>query len=127
IDTLAEYLNPNVVKVVTDASGCATYFSRAPVPWDRDHLVRATPDHLTEMSEAMRATPPLRHIGLYGYRVAFLLTYPRLARSPHETLESLEQLRALWHGYRIAVLRAEQAPPPGVDTLEDLERVRRLV
>jgi len=127
LDSLAEYLNPNTVKVVTDATGCAAYFSRAPIPWDRDHLAGDASQRPTMMSAAMRDMRPLRHIGLYAYRVGFLRAYPGLARSPYEILESLEQLRALWHGYRIAVLRTEQAPPPGVDTLEDLERVRRLV
>ena len=127
IGSMAEYLNPNAVKVVTDANGRAAYFSRAPIPYDRDHLAAhpgATPQNL---SPAMQAQPPLRHIGLYAYRVAFLRAYPGLARSPYELSESLEQLRALWHGYRIAVLRAEQAPPAGVDTPEDLARVRAMV
>lgn len=127
LDTLAEYLNPNTVKVVTDATGCAAYFSRAPIPWDRDHLAGEATQRPAAMSEAMCAMLPLRHIGLYAYRVRFLRAYPGLMRSPYEMLESLEQLRALWHGYRIAVLRTDQAPPPGVDTLEDLDRVRRLV
>jgi len=127
IGSMAEYLNPNAVKVVTDANGRAAYFSRAPIPYDRDHLAAhpgATPQNL---SPAMQAQPPLRHIGLYAYRVAFLRAYPGLARSPYELSESLEQLRALWHGYRIAVLRAEQAPPAGVDTPEDLARVRAML
>jgi 3-deoxy-manno-octulosonate cytidylyltransferase (CMP-KDO synthetase) len=127
IDTLAEYLNPNAVKVVTDATGCASYFSRAPIPWDRDHLAGDPTHRPAAISAAMREMPPLRHIGLYAYLVGFLRAYPGMARSPYEVLESLEQLRALWHGYRIAVVRAEQAPPPGVDTQEDLDRVRRLV
>lgn len=127
IASIAEYLNPNAVKVVTDASGRAAYFSRAPIPWDRDHLGAAGVAPPAALSAAMQAEPPLRHVGLYAYRVAFLRAYPRLARSPHETIESLEQLRALWHGYHIAVLRTPQAPPAGVDTPEDLERARRLV
>jgi 3-deoxy-manno-octulosonate cytidylyltransferase (CMP-KDO synthetase) len=124
IDLLADYLNPNVVKVVTDANGRAAYFSRAPIPFDRDHLAGFPARLPDSLSRAMVAAPPLRHIGLYAYRVAFLHAYPRLARSPLEVLESLEQLRALWHGYRIAVLVTPHAPPPGVDTAEDLERVR---
>jgi 3-deoxy-manno-octulosonate cytidylyltransferase (CMP-KDO synthetase) len=110
--------NPNVVKVVCDAAGFALYFSRAPIPWARDAfaLNRAQlPDGL----------PVLRHVGIYAYRVAFLRRYADLAPSPLEHWEALEQLRVLWHGYRIAVSRIENAPAAGVDTQEDLERVRR--
>ncbi len=124
IATMAEYLNPNAVKVVTDATGSAAYFSRAPIPFDRDRLAGFPAAPPPGFSVAMTAQPPLRHIGIYAYRVSFLRAYPRLARAPAEILESLEQLRALWHGYRIAVLHADEAPPPGVDTPEDLERVR---
>lgn len=127
VASIDEYLNPNAVKVVTDASGRAAYFSRAPIPWDRDHLGDAGGAAPAAFSAAMQADPPLRHVGLYAYRVAFLRAYPGLARSPYETVESLEQLRALWHGYHIAVLRTPQAPPAGVDTPQDLERVRALV
>jgi len=127
IDSMAEYLNPNAVKVVTDANGQAAYFSRAPIPYDRDHLAGYPAGIPARFSPAMQAEPPLRHIGLYAYRVAFLRAYPGLARSPYELSESLEQLRALWHGFRIAVLRAAQAPPAGVDTPEDLERVRAML
>ncbi len=114
IGTLAEFNNPNVVKVVLDASGMALYFSRAAIPFRRDH-----PNVLPDPA-------PLRHIGIYGYRVGFLRQFPKLAPAPMEASEALEQLRALWHGYRIAVHITEQAPGPGVDTPEDLERVRRL-
>lgn len=124
IASMAEYLNPNAVKVVTDAQGSAAYFSRAPIPFDRDHLKGFPVEAPAGFSAAMSRNPPLRHIGIYAYRVSFLRAYPRLERAPAEILESLEQLRALWHGYRIAVLHAEEAPPPGVDTTEDLERVR---
>lgn len=127
VASIAEYLNPNAVKVVIDASGRAAYFSRAPIPWDRDHPGAAGGRAPAAFSAAMQADPPLRHVGLYAYRVAFLRAYPGLARSPYETVESLEQLRALWHGYHIAVLRTPQAPPAGVDTPQDLERVRALV
>ena len=119
IDSVEEYLNPNVVKVVTDAAGRALYFSRAPMPWWRDgHAqgVTALPD-----------PAPLRHIGIYGYTAGFLRRFPGLSASPLEALESLEQLRVLWHGERIAVHVSEARPGPGVDTPEDLERVRRLV
>ncbi|GAA4408396.1 3-deoxy-manno-octulosonate cytidylyltransferase [Quisquiliibacterium transsilvanicum] len=125
ITSVDEYLNPNVVKVVTDARGHAAYFSRAPIPFHRDEL-QGFPDRLpARLPAGFAGHPPLRHIGLYAYRVAFLRAYPGLAQSPLERFESLEQLRALWHGYRIAVLHAAEAPPAGVDTPEDLARVRR--
>ena len=118
IDDLAEFCNPNVVKVVLDARGGAMYFSRAPIPWWRDGPSQA---------KAQLPTPrPLRHIGIYGYRVSFLRMFPQLSQSPQELIESLEQLRALWHGHRIAVQVATVAPGAGVDTPEDLERVRRI-
>lgn len=121
---IAEVMNPNVVKVVLDKDGHALYFSRAPIPWARDawsSTPRPSPD------AALPADLPVfRHVGLYAYRVGFLKAYPGLARPAIETQESLEQLRALWHGYRIAVLTVDHPSPPGVDTPEDLERVRRL-
>jgi 3-deoxy-manno-octulosonate cytidylyltransferase (CMP-KDO synthetase) len=110
--------NPNVVKVVTDALGRALYFSRAPIPWWRDAPQQGHP--------ASGAGTPMRHIGIYGYRAGFLRRFPQLAVSPLETVESLEQLRVLWHGERIAVHPAQQAPGAGVDTPEDLARVRAL-
>ncbi len=124
IDSVDDYLNPNVVKVVVDGAGHATYFSRAPVPFARDHLAgfpHRLPAVLPDVPDGAR---PMRHIGLYAYRVAFLRQYPDLARSPMEIAESLEQLRALWHGVRIALLRCADAPPGGVDTPDDLARVR---
>jgi len=112
----AEFANPNVVKVVCDQRGRALYFSRAPIPWWRDGSARGV---------ATPGTPaPLRHIGLYAYQAGFLARFPALAASPLEALESLEQLRVLWYGHRIAVHVSEQRPGPGVDTPEDLERVR---
>jgi len=114
IGTREEFLNPNVVKVLVDAAGMALCFSRAPIPFWRDQ-----PDSLPSPA-------PLRHIGIYGYRVGFLQQFPKLSQAPIELTEALEQLRALWHGYRIAVHITEHAPGPGVDTAEDLERVRRL-
>lgn len=114
----AEFFNPNVVKVVCDVRGRALYFSRAPIPWDRDRFA-ATRDVLPPGFEARR------HIGLYAYRVSFLRQFGQLAAAPLEQCESLEQLRALWHGYPIQVVIAEHPPAPGVDTLEDLQRVRR--
>ena len=112
----AEFANPNVVKLVRDAQGHALYFSRAPIPWPRDAMMRG----------AAVAPGALRHIGLYAYRAGFLRGYARLAPSPLESVEMLEQLRVLWHGHRIAVGLAANAPAPGVDTPEDLERVRAL-
>ncbi|WP_374569226.1 3-deoxy-manno-octulosonate cytidylyltransferase [Ideonella sp.] len=114
----ADFVNPNVVKVVCDAAGRALYFSRAPMPWWRDASSAGAP-----------ALPPgqaLRHIGLYAYRAGFLRTFPTLSLAPIEQLESLEQLRVLWHGERIAVHVAAHAPAAGVDTPEDLARVRAL-
>ncbi len=121
ITEAAELRNPNVVKVVTDARGLALYFSRAPIPWWRDGYGAGT-ETLTRLPQPR----PLRHIGLYGYRAAFLKAFPALPPSPLEQAESLEQLRALWHGHRIAVHVAGQAPGPGVDTPEDLARGRAL-
>ena len=118
IDSVEEFVNPNVVKVVCDAAGRALYFSRAPLPWWRD----GNADGIT----ALPTTPaPLRHIGIYGYRAGFLRRFPALSASPIEQVESLEQLRVLWHGERIAVHVSDTRPGPGVDTPEDLERVRR--
>ncbi len=119
IEQRDEFLSPNVVKVVCDALGRALYFSRAPIPWWRD-------GHASGMSEL--STPrPLRHIGLYAYQVGFLKRFPALSASPLETIESLEQLRVLWHGHRIAVHVSDTRPGPGVDTAEDLARVRALM
>jgi 3-deoxy-manno-octulosonate cytidylyltransferase (CMP-KDO synthetase) len=115
-----EFINLNVVKVVLDAQRTALYFSRSPIPAVRDLAG-------TAWWQAAGALPaPLRHIGIYGYRVSFLRIFPTLPPSPLEQLESLEQLRALWHGHRIAVHVTEKAPGPGVDTPEDLARVRAL-
>lgn len=123
IASLEELLNPNVVKVVLDARDTALYFSRAPIPAARDFSGQAW---WQAGPEAHGLPPPLRHVGIYGYRVGFLRQFPGLPQAPLERLEQLEQLRALWHGHRIAVHVATQAPGPGVDTPEDLERVRRL-
>lgn len=120
IDTLADLHNPNIVKVVLDARGNALYFSRAPIPAARDFPGQPW------WTGASALPPPLRHVGIYGYRVGFLRQFPTLAPAPLEQLESLEQLRALWHGHRIAVHITNHAPGPGVDTPDDLERARRL-
>lgn len=119
IHEVADFLNPNVVKVVLDARNLALYFSRAPIPLWRDQ---------PRSSAGITPLPspaPLRHIGLYGYRVGFLRQFPKLAQAPIEVTEALEQLRAMWHGHRIAVHITPDAPGAGVDTPEDLERVRR--
>ena len=125
IHTLADYENPNVVKVVLDARGLAHYFSRAPIPWARDHAGTAWWDNATGAVPAGFA--PLRHIGIYSYRAGFLRAFPTLPQAPTEVMEALEQLRALWHGHRIAVHVTDTAPGPGVDTPQDLERVRALL
>ncbi len=114
---VADTFNPNVVKVVLDKNGRSLYFSRATIPWARDAFARsqaALPENYA----------PLRHIGLYAYRNDFLQAYPLLAVSPLESIEALEQLRVLWHGHPIAVHVTDAAPAPGVDTPEDLARVR---
>ena len=118
ITDLAEFVNPNVVKVVLDAAGRALYFSRAPVPWWRDGNAAGV--------RSLPVPAPLRHLGLYGYRAAFLRRFPSLVAAPVEQCEALEQLRVLWHGERIAVHVAASGPGPGVDTPEDLARVRAL-
>ena len=110
-----ELVNPNVVKVVLDRFHTAMYFSRSTIPFWRDAAQASAP-------------PPvetLRHVGIYGYRASFLRAFPSLAHSPLEAMESLEQLRVLWHGHKIAVHVSPETPGPGVDTPEDLERVRR--
>jgi 3-deoxy-manno-octulosonate cytidylyltransferase (CMP-KDO synthetase) len=118
IDHEAEFLNPNVVKVVLDAQGRALYFSRAPIAF-----ARASASGWL----AGPASGALRHVGIYGYRAGFLRQFPTLPPAPIEQTEALEQLRALWHGHKIAVHVSAQAPGPGVDTAEDLERVRSLM
>jgi len=110
IHDAASLANPNVVKVVLDAEGYALYFSRAQIPHPREPGATC-----------------YRHAGIYGYRVSFLKKYSRLKASPLEKAEALEQLRVLWHGYRIAVAVSETEIPPGVDTPQDLEAVRRII
>jgi len=114
ITDASEITNPNVVKVILNKAGEALYFSRASVPFVRD-------------IETIGNVAHLRHLGIYAYRADFLQAYTRLEPAPPEQAEALEQLRALWNGYRIAVHTASQAPPAGVDTAEDLERVRRIL
>ena len=118
IDSAATFFDPNVVKVVIDTAGYAQYFSRAPIPFARDAFAQSR-DRLPE------GFPAFRHIGIYGYRASYLLEYARLSPTGPERFEALEQLRALGHGHRIAVAFWEGAMEPGVDTPEDLERVRK--
>lgn len=116
----ADFFNPNVVKLVCKADGDALYFSRAPIPYARDHFAReGGGETLPEKF------PAYRHVGLYAYRASFLRAYSSLAPSPLEQFECLEQLRALWHGYRITVAIADTLPAPGVDTPEDAARMRK--
>ncbi|MCL1860733.1 MAG: 3-deoxy-manno-octulosonate cytidylyltransferase, partial [Proteobacteria bacterium] len=116
-----EVFNPNVVKVVCDARGRALYFSRAPIPWARDDWAGGWSGRNQPLPPGL---PVLRHVGLYAYRAGFLRRYTALVPAPIERWESLEQLRALWHGYPIRVLTLDAAPLGGVDTEEDLARVR---
>lgn len=119
IGDAADFFNPNIVKVVCTAAGDALYFSRAPIPYARDHFAREAG------GETLPADmPAYRHVGLYAYRVRFLRAYASLAPSPLEGFESLEQLRALWHGFRISVAISEHLPAAGVDTPEDAGRMQ---
>ncbi len=116
----AHFLNPNVVKVELDATGRALTFSRAPLPWPRDAFKNGPVELPADL-------PVYHHIGLYAYRVGFLRRFPTLTPAPIEKAESLEQLRALWHGYRIHVMVLDAQLPAGVDTPADLERVREVL
>ena len=120
ITTAQVFFDPNVVKVVIDTDGYAQYFSRAPIPYARDAFAQSRAHLPPEL-------PALRHIGIYAYRVGFLREYASLSPTPAERFEALEQLRALGHGRRIAVAFWNEAMEPGVDTQEDLERVRRVL
>ncbi|HIF9075842.1 TPA: 3-deoxy-manno-octulosonate cytidylyltransferase [Photobacterium damselae] len=118
IDHEDEVFNPNAVKVVTDKDGYAMYFSRASIPWDRDHFAQ---------QPAQIHHNLLRHIGIYAYRAGFINTYINWQPTALEQIEALEQLRVLWYGEKIHVDVAIDAPPAGVDTPEDLEKVRALI
>jgi 3-deoxy-manno-octulosonate cytidylyltransferase (CMP-KDO synthetase) len=120
IETAEEFASPHVVKLVCNAQGHALYFSRAPIPFWRDGPAAST-------DQPLSAPAPLRHVGLYGYHAGFLRRFPDMPPSPLEAIESLEQLRVLWHGERIAVHVTALRPGTGVDTPEDLERVRALL
>ncbi|WP_434339450.1 3-deoxy-manno-octulosonate cytidylyltransferase [Motilimonas cestriensis] len=112
-----EVFNPNAVKVVLDKQGYALYFSRASVPWQRDHFPHQVDAHC----------PLLRHIGIYAYRAGFITQYIGMSESPLEQIEKLEQLRVLWHGEKIHVAVAQETPAAGIDTPEDYERVNQLL
>jgi len=117
VHDFAEFQNPNCVKVVLSQAHNALYFSRAPIAYPRD---------IMQSGDFRLPVPaPLRHIGIYAYRAGFLQQYAAMSASPLESCESLEQLRVLWHGYPIAVEVLAEAPPAGVDTPADLDRVRR--
>jgi 3-deoxy-manno-octulosonate cytidylyltransferase (CMP-KDO synthetase) len=120
IHTAAELFDPHVVKVVSDRHGKALYFSRAVIPWDRDAFAVTT-------EELPAVAVHFRHLGIYAYRVGYLRRYVTLPSCDLERMESLEQLRVLWHGGTIQVAEASQVPGPGVDTAADLERVRQLL
>jgi 3-deoxy-manno-octulosonate cytidylyltransferase (CMP-KDO synthetase) len=123
MDSPADFFNPNVVKVVCDRAGRALYFSRAPIPYARDAFaaLKGKPVGSAPLPQGL---PALRHIGLYAYRAGFLRSYAALEPSPIESFEALEQLRVLWHGLPVRVTVVENAPEAGVDTPEDLARVR---
>jgi len=128
IEQLEELFDPNVVKVVLNGAGGALLFSRAPIPWSRDAFDGAWSDPGCRPHGSLEpGHGALRHVGLYAYRAGFLLRFNRLSPSPLETLEKLEQLRALWHGSGIAVAVLDAALPRGVDTPEDLALARRLL
>lgn len=118
ITDIAEITNPNIVKVVLDVNRDALYFSRATIPWARDAFAKG----IHSIPEGL---PIYRHIGIYGYRAGFLKKFCQLTPAPIEKIESLEQLRALWHGEKIRVFVTPSAPPGGVDTVEDVERVQK--
>ena len=124
INDIESVINPNVVKVVFDAKGLACYFSRAPIPWTRDHFGSIKEIGEQGMPEGVNY---YRHIGIYAYRVKFLKSYVRWDPCPIEMAECLEQLRALWNGEKIHVSVADEQPPAGVDTQEDLDRVREII
>ena len=119
IHDTASMLNPNIVKIVMDIGGHAFYFTRAPTPYARD-VFQANQEIPADM-------PVYRHIGIYAYRAAFLKAYAGLAPAAIEHFEALEQLRALWHGYKVSVAITQYAPAAGVDTDEDLAQVRAIL
>lgn len=127
IETLADLLDPNIVKVVCDQKNYALYFSRAPIPWDRDQFANLLIDTHAHGAVKLSKNRYFRHIGLYAYRVKTLLSYPDLPPADLEGCESLEQLRALYHGIAIKVVATDTAPGHGVDTQQDVARIRELL
>lgn len=121
IHSLADFRNPNIVKAVADEEGRALYFSRAPIPWPRDHFAK------TDVTDLPDNFPAQRHIGIYAYRVGLLHKFVIWAPAPLEKIESLEQLRVMWNGEVIHIAEAVVAVPGGVDTEEDLLRVKSLL
>jgi 3-deoxy-manno-octulosonate cytidylyltransferase (CMP-KDO synthetase) len=121
IHSLADFQNPNIVKVVADLEGRALYFSRAPIPWPRDHFSQLNVDDLPDNF------PAQRHIGVYAYRVGLLHKFVTWSPAPLEKIESLEQLRVMWNGQLIHIAEAIVAVPGGVDTEEDLQRIKSLL
>lgn len=121
IHSLADFRNPNIVKVVSDTQGKALYFSRAPIPWPRDHFAKS------DIQELPENFPAQRHIGIYAYRVALLHRFVTWQPAPLEKIESLEQLRVMWNGEVIHIAEAVVAVPGGVDTEEDLQRIKKLL
>ena len=122
ISEFKDIFNPNIVKVVMDSEGKAHYFSRAPIPWDRDEF-NTIDKQSTKQSEKQSSTPRYRHLGMYAYRVSTLKKIPSLPPCEIEQLESLEQLRPLYNGISIQVGIIDNAPEHGIDTEEDLQRV----
>jgi len=118
IQSLAEFLDTGCVKALRAARGDALYFSRAPVPWPRDAVAQGRPT---------RFDGAWRHIGIYAYRVRSLLQFASWPPTPLEETERLEQLRALEHGMRIHLVALSEAPPAGIDTAADLDRVRAVL
>ena len=128
IDNVADVFDPNAVKVVSNAANSALYFSRAPLPWVRDNFNAVAGKGGGKLPDQLPVGVDFqRHIGIYGYRVGLLHQFVTWAPAPLELAESLEQLRAMWNGVDIKVAQAVEAPPPGVDTEADLERVRALL
>jgi 3-deoxy-manno-octulosonate cytidylyltransferase (CMP-KDO synthetase) len=123
IEDINSLMSPNVVKVVMNTKGFASYFSRAPIPWPRDHFLHGI-DSTKGLPSSIQY---FRHIGIYAYRVKLLKSFVKWLPAPTELAESLEQLRVLWNGHSIHVDIADEIPPAGVDTQEDLDRVRRLL
>lgn len=119
LQSAKDFYNPNAVKVVLDDANKALYFSRAPIPFPRDVVIN------TEEVDANISWDAYQHIGLYAYRVSFLKTYSSLPSAPLEQVERLEQLRILHHGYQMIVHKVDGRPEPGIDTPEDLEKVRK--